>query len=194
MSASELMANVTEQANAKRKALHAALAKAQEELEGAKKQSANPHFRSKYANLAGVFEAWQEVGPKNGLGVLQLVEEAPGQQGIYLRTILTHSDGGSIEARSFWPAVKNDPQAYGSALTYARRYTLMALTGICPVEDDDGNAATKAVNRDQDRERFLAGLEKNWSDKAKLGIIATEALKAGLSDIADKANKRAGEL
>jgi hypothetical protein len=174
--------------------LAGALAKAQDELEGAKKNGNNPAFRSKYARLDGVWEAWQEVGPKNGLSIIQLVKDAgEGRQGIILETVLMHTSGQHIRSESFWPAVKNDPQGYGSALTYARRYSLMALTGICPVDDDDGNAASKAV-RDDQRERFEVGMGKNWDDKAKLAVILSEANKAGLADIAKKAHARIQEL
>lgn len=177
--------------------LAAALSKAQDELEGAKKQGNNPAFRSKYARLDGVWEAWQEVGPKHGLSIVQLVEDAgEGRQGIVLRTILMHASGQQIEAKSFWPATKNDAQGFGSALTYARRYTLMALTGICPVDDDDGNAAVASTKAQaaSDVERFETGLKKCWDDKVKLATVLAEANKAGLSDIAKRAHARIQEL
>lgn len=179
-----------------KKALYAALAAAQEEIGGAVKGKKNPHFGQKYADLKSVWDAWQEVGPKNGLAVMQLVLEADGKQGIILETVLTHKDGGEIRSRSFWPAVKNDPQAYGSALTYARRYTLSALVGIAP-EDDDGNAASRGVKdaqAEEDRARFEAAVAKYANDPAKLTLIRDEARKAGLADIVKKIDTMIKEL
>ncbi len=181
--------------------LAVALAKAQAELEGAAKNAMNPGFRSKYAKLDGVWEAWQDVGPKYGLSIVQLVEDAGERQGILLTTILMHDSGQSLSSTSFWPAVKNDPQGYGSALTYARRYSLMALTGICPVDDDDGNAATAAMKASQNKEtaedqkkRFDEAAKKYWDDKTKLTVILGEADKAGMKELAKLVHARIQEI
>jgi hypothetical protein len=117
-----------------------ALAKAQGAIKGAVKDVDNPFFKSKYADLASCWEACREPLSKNGLAVIQTTSLAPGG-GVLLRTILSHSSGEWID--SWYPVVpiKNDPQGFGSALTYARRYCLSAMVGIAP-EDDDGNAAT----------------------------------------------------
>lgn len=118
-------------------ALATALAKAQSKLAGAKKDSENPHFRSKYADLASVWEAWQKVGPEHGLSVVQFgrITEA----GAVLVTRLMHTSGDYLEGEI--PLLhKPDMQGLGSALTYARRYGLAAMVGVCP-EDDDANAA-----------------------------------------------------
>lgn len=122
------------------KELATALAKAQGEIENVKKGNVNPHFKSAYANLASVWDAIRDDLTKNGLSVLQLPCVAPAGQ-VGLRTVLLHSSGQSIEDTFFMP-VKDatNPQAVGSALTYARRYALMSIVGIAP-EDDDGNAA-----------------------------------------------------
>lgn len=123
------------------KQIAAALAKAQGKIENAKKGNINPHFKSRYADLAAVWDACREPMTSEGLSVIQLPCEAPpGQVG--LRTIILHSSGETIEEKFFMPVAKaNDPQAVGSALTYAKRYALLGAAGIAP-EDDDGNAAT----------------------------------------------------
>jgi hypothetical protein len=122
------------------KELFAALAKAQAEIGTAAKSSENPHFRSKYADLSEVWAAWQEVGPKNGLAVMQTIGfNDNGQQ--WLSTILGHTSGEQLESRMLLTPTKNDMQGIGSALTYARRYALAALVGIVQ-DDDDGQAAS----------------------------------------------------
>ncbi len=120
--------------------LATALAKAQGEIDNVKKGKLNPHFKSAYADLASVWDAIRDELTKNGLSVLQLPTAAPAGQ-VGLRTILTHSSGQSIEDTFFMP-VKDatNPQAVGSAITYAKRYALMGIAGIAP-EDDDANAA-----------------------------------------------------
>ena len=121
------------------KELYAALAKAQSQIDGAKKDSTNPHFRSKYADLASVWDACREALTSNGLAVVQF--GAVSEAGAVLVTRLTHSSGEAIEGSIPLLNGKGDMQGLGSALTYARRYGLAAMVGVCP-EDDDGNAAS----------------------------------------------------
>ena len=118
-----------------------ALAKAQGQIEGAKKDSANPFFKSKYADLASVWEACRVQLSSNGLSVTQCPEES--ENGIAIETMLLHSSGQWIKSRYTMPVSKLDAQAVGSAITYARRYALSAIIGIAP-EDDDGNSAANA--------------------------------------------------
>lgn len=124
------------------KELYAALAKAQGEIGTAAKSSQNPHFKSNYADLSEVWAAWQQVGPKNGLALMQTIgfNEA-GQQ--WLCTTIGHTSGEAMESKMLLTPTKNDMQGIGSALTYARRYALAALVGIVQ-DDDDGNAASAA--------------------------------------------------
>lgn len=121
------------------KNLAAALCKAQADMEGAKKDAKNPHFNSKYADLASVWDAIREPLTKNGLSVVQLPRSMQG--GVEVETILLHVSGESLSSVLAVPASKSDAQGFGSALTYARRYSLMAMVGVAP-EDDDGNAAS----------------------------------------------------
>ena len=126
--------------------LAAAMAKAQATIEGAIKDSNNPHFKSKYADLANVWAAWQKCGPANGLAVMQFPGECADNR-LSMETLITHSSGQWVRSSLSIPLSKVDAQGYGSATTYARRYALAAAVGIAP-EDDDGNAASKPNGAD----------------------------------------------
>lgn len=131
-------------------ALAAALAKAQGEMENAKKSSDNPYFKSKYADLAEVLSVAREPLAKNGLSIMQ-ASEGVANGYMSVTTLLLHSSGQFIKATGTFPIGKQDPQGAGSALTYARRYSLAAMLGIAQEgEDDDANAACgKQQNRQQ---------------------------------------------
>lgn len=120
--------------------LAAALAKAQGQIEGAKKDSINQFFKSSYATLSNVWDACRKPLSDNGLSIIQCPEES--ENGIVIETMLIHSSGQWIKSRYAIPVSKLDAQAVGSAITYGRRYALSAIVGIAP-EDDDGNAAAK---------------------------------------------------
>lgn len=128
--------------------LFAAMAKAFPEIEGATKDSNNPHFKTKYADLSSVSEAIKPALTKHGLFYVQMTHEQAG--GVCVETIAGHESGEQFSfGKLFVPASKNDAQGYGSALTYARRYSLMTAFGVCP-EDDDGNAASKPAPQRQE--------------------------------------------
>lgn len=128
--------------------LYEALAAAQLEMGAAIKDSQNPQFRSRYADLASVWEAWRQVGPKNGLSIIQRVQDAGERTGVLIETILAHSSGETLSTTAFFPlGAKQDAQAYGSAITYGRRYCMAAMVGIVQ-DDDDGNAASAPTGKD----------------------------------------------
>lgn len=127
-----------------------ALVKAQRAFEPALKTSTNPHFRSKYAALDACIDAVKDALNDNGIYLLQKNYDCP--DGIMVETVFVHESGEMLETGIVhFPAVKHDPQGYASALTYARRYSLMAACGIAPelektnisFADDDGNAASR---------------------------------------------------
>lgn len=119
--------------------LAGALAKAQAKIEGAVKGNTNPAFRSRYADLGAVWDAIREPLTSAGIAVLQQLSTADNR--VCCTTILTHASGQWIEFEPFAvPTTKQDAQGFGSAATYARRYSLMAAVGIAPI-DDDGEAA-----------------------------------------------------
>jgi hypothetical protein len=129
-----------------------AIIQAQSNIEGAKKGKSNPAFKSKYADLAAVWDAVGKALEDAGLAVLQFPVDAPvGYVG--LDTALVYKTGESI-GRTFNIPVKDatNPQAVGSALTYARRYALSAVLGVCP-EDDDGNKASEAPRTQAPKEQ-----------------------------------------
>lgn len=124
------------------KQVAAALVKAQKAFGPALKSSSNPHFKSKYADLAACVEAVVDALNANGIALVQ--KSLPSDSGVTVETVFVHESGETLSSGPLHvPASKGDAQGYGSALTYARRYSLMAACGIAP-EDDDGNAAAKA--------------------------------------------------
>ena len=125
--------------------LATALSIVQGKLTHAKKDSANPFFKSKYADLESVWDACRELLANNGLAVAQF----PGtycelDHSMSLTTLLTHSSGEWISQEMSVPVTKPDAQGAGSCLTYMRRYALAAVVGVVQA-DDDGNAASKPV-------------------------------------------------
>ena len=120
----------------------AAIAKAQSQIAGATKDKTNPHYRSKYADLASVWEACRGALTQNGLGVVQMTRFSEKDEVIVV-TRLLHSSGQWLQGELNLPVSKADAQGFGSALSYARRYALAAAVGVAP-EDDDGNLAAAA--------------------------------------------------
>lgn len=131
-----------------------AFIRAQKAFGPALKTSTNPHFRSRYADLSACVEAVIDALNDNGLGLLQITHQSEG--GVCVETVLVHESGDTLSSGMLHvPASKADAQGYGSALTYARRYSLMAICGIAP-EDDDGNHAVKTyVKKKTNDEHFF---------------------------------------
>lgn len=119
--------------------LLAALAKFQGEVENATKGSTNPHFRSKYADLAEVLNTIRPVLSANGLSLIQSTEFDGSL--VSVETVIAHAGGGYISSRASCVPAKSDAQGIGAATTYLRRYGSSAITGIAQ-EDDDGQAAS----------------------------------------------------
>lgn len=118
--------------------LFAALSAAQGEIENASKNAANPHFKSRYADLAEILNTARPVFAKHGLCIVQ----HPGFDGSLasVTTVIGHSGGGYLMAVASCVPAKSDAQGIGSATTYLRRYSAAAAAGIAQ-EDDDGQAA-----------------------------------------------------
>lgn len=157
--------------------LAAALAIAQGAIEGAAKDKTNPHFKSSYADLASVWEACREHLAKNGLSVVQPVVKLLDGPTV-LVTRLLHRSGQWIEDGGI-PLLssKEDMQGLGSALTYARRYGLMAMVGIAP-EDDDGNAATsKPAAKPEQAATKPSGYDAWLLDMEAVVDLGSDALK-----------------
>jgi len=138
------------------KELATALNKVQSTIQAAKKGSENPYFKSKYADLLAVWDACREPLTENGLSVVQVADTDEQGRG-YLETLLIHTSGEWIKGRLPLMSLKADPQSQGSAITYARRYSLSAIVGLCTEEDDDGEKAMARGQRpEQQPEHWCA--------------------------------------
>jgi len=121
--------NELQQQEKSMKTIATAFVKAQKEFAPALKTSTNPHFRSKYVSLDGCIEAVLDALNNNGIALIQQTHDC--ESGVKIETILIHESGETLTGGILHvPAPKQDPQGYGSALTYARRYSLMATCGI----------------------------------------------------------------
>ena len=121
------------------------LARVQGQLRPAEQNAANPFFKSKYADLGSIIASARELMAENGLSISQFPGPTMNGEALHyatLTTILMHESGEWLSQDLTMPLAKVDPQGYGSALTYARRYALASVLGIVTGEDDDGNAAT----------------------------------------------------
>lgn len=121
--------------------LAGALAKAQGTIKDAVKDSKNPFFKSTYADLSSVWAACRKPLSDNGLAVTQMLDDT--DHGLMMTTMLMHASGQWVASTLAVNPVKNDPQGIGSAITYMRRYSIAALVGVAPSEDDDGNASSQ---------------------------------------------------
>jgi hypothetical protein len=136
------------------KEIATALVAAQKEMGNAIKDSTNPFFKSKYADLNSVREACIPALNNHGIVVLQPIMQVEGKN--FVKTILLHESGETMESLTeVLFAKQNDPQAQGSGITYARRYGLQSLVCI-GAEDDDGNKAAE-----QPKARNASGLKSN---------------------------------
>ena len=135
-----------------------ALSKAQASITGALKDSANPFFKSKYADLASVWDACREQLSANGLAVIQTTDLD--ESAVTVVTTLAHKSGQWVRGRLRMVPVKADPQGIGSCITYARRYALAAIVGVAQVDDDGNTASGKAVKHDPlDRDALVVNGE-----------------------------------
>lgn len=123
------------------KELCTALVKAQASMNHAAKDAKNPHFKSAYSSLASVIDAVRPHLSVNGLAIVQKTHDAEG--GVCVETVLLHESGQELSfGKLFVPASKHDSQGYGSALSYAKRYSIQ--TALCVASaDDDGEAASR---------------------------------------------------
>jgi len=117
-----------------------AFLKLQAAIKPAIKDATNPAFRSKYADLGAVWEAIKEPLQAAGFSIIQSPDFDAGD--MWLKTTILHTSGDKMEGRYPIRPSKQDPQGYGSALTYARRYSISAMLGVIADDDDDGNAAS----------------------------------------------------
>lgn len=146
------------------KAVAAAFVKAKREFGPALKEKTNPAFRSKYADLGACLEAVEGALLAHGIAMIQQTFEDA--TGVTVETVFLHESGEELRGGKLHvPASKQDPQGYGSALTYARRYSLMTACGIA-AEDDDGNAASR-------KQPDVAAILNGIANSSSLEILKT---------------------
>ena len=148
-----------------------ALAKAQGVIEGAVRGNVNPAFRSRYADLGAVWDAIRAPLSSAGIAVVQALGASDGRITCTTRLL---KGAQWIESELVLPVGKQDAQGYGSAATYARRYALMAMVGIAPI-DDDGNAA---VGSDAAHKKRAPGHDEGPPVRRHAAPAATAALPA----------------
>jgi len=153
-----------------------ALVKAQKAFAPALKNAVNPHFRSKYVDLASCVDSVVGALNENGIFLFQTTTEHP--DGVICETSFLHESGERLDCgKLFFPAPKHDPQGFMSCLTYIRRASLMAATGQAP-EDDDGNSASRRPEvKTPDITDHLLAIEGSGSSE-ELAKIYKEALDA----------------
>lgn len=160
--------------NTEMKQVAAALVKAKKQFDPALKNAQNPHLKNKYADLGSCLDAVDDALIANGIFMYQ--ETSEDASGVTVETVFLHESGEELRCgRLHVPAPKQDPQGYGSALTYARRYSLVTSCGIAQ-EDDDGEAAKSKAQRQQlsvpaPRQDGGAGGSAHLSDKQKAFIF-----------------------
>jgi len=155
--------------------LAAALAKAQAEMSNPSFDAQNPHFRNRYASLAAVRNAVIPVLAKHGICATQDVTTA--ESGVALMTILTHSSGQQMRfGPLILPISKQDAQGFGSAITYARRYQLMAVAGVVGDDDDDAEAAVGRTGnvdpRGEDWRKIDTKISKSHAEAFRKALAA----------------------
>lgn len=159
--------------------LFEALAKAQAEVAAASKDKTNPAYKSKYADLASVWDACRKPLTDNGLAVPQFPRRTEG--GVAVTSVLTHSSGQWMSETLEIPLIANaNAQQVGSAITYGRRYMLAAIAGVAP-EDDDGAKANEAAPKETQRRQQSKPAPKpeaKASPTATRGIENSECRKA----------------
>jgi len=174
--------------------LATALAKAQSAMGPAIINRVNPHFKNRYADLAAVFTAIKPIHD-NGLSFTQTTQFRDGA--FILRTTLRHTSGQWIASEYPLP-LNAKPQEVGSALTYAKRYSLSALVGIAADEDDDGEATRKRNGNGEHHveetgelitpeqiQTLRAALKVRELNEDEWKKRAGKALKAPIADLSD---------
>jgi hypothetical protein len=172
-----------------------ALAVAQGAIENAAKDSANPFFKSSYADLASIWDAIRCPISANGLAIMQL-PSADGPR-VTITTVLTHKSGQWISSDLTMTAKDETPQGIGSAITYARRYALQSVAGVAP-EDDDGNGASgrghaPQQRKEQYRSNAPSATPQPVPDRKPAPVkvdTSTETLRKSIDETVDKLRLR----
>lgn len=167
--------------------LAGSLSKAQGMIEGAKKDAANPFFKSKYADLESVWTACRKALTENGLSIVQGVESTA-TGAVIVNTRLLHCSGQWIEDSLSMTPKDQTPQSIGSAISYGRRYALAAMVGVYQTDDDAEAAQGRPAS-------FKDGSGKLDTANVSVGAVqkATKAFRDALADRNDEAALRVHE-
>ena len=160
-----------------------ALCIVQGKLEGSKKDSVNPFYKSRYSTLSSVWDACRQLLTENGLAVVQ-TNSPSSENTTTVDTTLLHNSGEWIGGSMTVPLSKNDPQGVGSAITYSRRYGLSAILGISP-EDDDAEGATirkdpakvvkePSASKSDIKKMFDTAMQYGWDNDHILALMVTK--------------------
>jgi hypothetical protein len=160
-----------------------ALNKFQGSIEAVQKDASNPFYNSTYATLDCVWEAIRTPLKAEGLSVSQVLDNDDGRP--VVETVLMHTSGEWISGRYPLKAVKEDPQAYGSAITYARRYALCGMLGIVADEDDDANMAGQTKIGKQSPKKQEDNTKGHWCVEHKTLFFKKGNMKAYAHPIAN---------
>lgn len=168
-------------------ALAKAIALSQLHVENALKSSTNPHFKSKYADLAEILNTVRPVFSANGVAIVQTPTFESGVASV--ETMLCHESGEFISSVCSSPVSKQDAQGIGSAITYLRRYSLAAMCGIAQEDDDGQNAVAQPQQRQAQPERKLSSTEREMGVKDMKGAPDEAALRQVWADYHAMAKK-----
>jgi hypothetical protein len=171
------------------KELFTAFVQFQSELNGLKPDSTNPHFKFDYISLDGILETVRPLLAKHGLAIMQ--DTCSNGDVIMVKTFLVHTSGEFVETSmlTMIPTRARDPQSMGSCITYAKRYQLSALIGVCESVDDDGNQASQKsqqqAKKDEARPQPTADVQSLRNQAIKLASemgMDTSAFEAWLQN------------
>lgn len=165
-----------------------AIAAAQAELRPAPKDSNNPHFKSTYASLQSIADTARPILSKHGLAVIQTFERVEAGDVMHITTTLLHISGGAISGTLSLKPERANPQGIGSAITYARRYSLAAILGMVTDDDDDANAASGKGSKPADnpiKKETLEKLRAYKDNPAASKLIKDELAKVSATTAAD---------
>lgn len=162
-------------------AIATAFAKAQSEFQAAEKDGENPHFNSAYATIESVISAVLPILNKHEIAVIQSPRASQEFQGAELETVFIHKSGEWFSGTIKVPSGKNDAHGYGSAYTYARRYSLAAMCGLKQF-DDDGNAAVEREKAMKEKAKNVDGIKKLPKDIQSAFKLVKPKLGKGMTD------------
>lgn len=147
-----------------------AVVKVQQDMKNPKKSKANPFFKSKYVDLATAWDSCRDLLATNGLAVIQTVDTVVTEKAVVsvLETTLSHESGEWISGRLMLNPAKDDPQGLGSAIQYARRYSLMAIIGMAGEDEDDDGESAMGRSQSTQTKSYPATTKSNGTAKATI--------------------------